>query len=219
MKPIFNGSVELIDPSSFDFEGQAFLNRVEEVKSQLFESFLTSLPSNYVSKALGPNYTLQYELVLDQIARYHVILEVFYGQTFYDTMSSETLLSELGRAVFPDLSREPLIVEGDTTYRDFLKNMLRLLLQGSKIEVLREGVGLLTEAQVDIIEGYLINPVSSEQFNLLLEVHKDDYSAFPEDPVATQNNIGVILKALKPAHVIYEYRHVFKEILEGVVKS
>ena len=219
MKPIFNGSVELIDPSTFDFEGQAFLNRVEEVKSQLFESFLASLPSNYVSKALGPNYTLQYEVVLDQIARYHVILEVFYGQAFYDTMSSETLLSELGRAVFPDLSREPLTVEGDVTYRDFLKNMLRLLLQGSKIEVLREGVSLLTEAQVDIIEGYLINPVSSEQFNLLLEVHKDGYSAFPEDPVATQNNIGVILKALKPAHVIYEYRHVFKEILEGVIKS
>lgn len=219
MKPIFNGSVELPDPSSFDFEGQAFLNRVEEVKSQLFETFLASLPSNYVSKTLGPNYTLQYEVVLDQIARYHVILESFNEQYFYDTMSPETMLSELGRAVFPDLSREPLTVNGDVTYREFLKKMLRLLLQGSKIEVLREGVSLLTEAQIDVIEGYLKNPVSGEQFNLILEVHKGDYSEFPENPVATQNNVGVIIKALKPAHVIYEYRHVFKEILEGVISS
>ena len=35
--------------------------------------------------------------------------------------------------------------------------------------------------------------------------------AFPDDPFALQHNISLILKALKPAHLIYEYRHLFVE--------
>ena len=214
MKPIVNGSVSLNSPSNLDFEGQDFLNRVEEIKAQILSNFLETLPSNYVSATLGPNYTLQYEVIAEQIAKYHVTLEVFYGQRFYGSMSSEVLLSELGQTVFPYLKSNPLVLDGDVSYRDFLRNMLGLLLKGSKIDAIQEGVNLITDAQIDVFEGYLKSNDPKEIFSLYLEVHKDDYSAFPSDPIANQNNINLILRALKPAHVIYEYRHVFKEVIE-----
>jgi len=34
---------------------------------------------------------------------------------------------------------------------------------------------------------------------------------FPEDPITLQYNLGLILKALKPAHTLYEHRHLFVE--------
>jgi hypothetical protein len=39
---------------------------------------------------------------------------------------------------------------------------------------------------------------------------------FPSDPFTLKGNVDLILAALKPAHTVYSYRHLFVEMFEGV---
>jgi len=69
--------------------------------------------------------------------------------------------------------------------------------------------------------------------NGVIEIQKDripigailllnyDYfiSDFPNDPLTLQKNINLVMKALKPAHTLYEYRHVFHETFKNIITS
>jgi hypothetical protein len=45
------------------------------------------------------------------------------------------------------------------------------------------------------------------------------YQGFPEEPFVLKQNIDLILAALKPAHTVYAYRHLFSEVFEGVFEG
>ena len=50
-----------------------------------------------------------------------------------------------------------------------------------------------------------------------------DYSwsidKFPDNPFTLQNNVQIVMRALKPAHTIYDYRHLFRETFSPLIQD
>jgi len=40
---------------------------------------------------------------------------------------------------------------------------------------------------------------------------------FPVDPLILQKNVQIVMRALKPAHTLYEYRHLFREVFSPLI--
>lgn len=216
--------------------GQEGLSAVQRLSMKIMEAFSQVLPSNYVSETPGPFYTLQFQSIAEQLAATQLALEEVGLESDVDFARPEYLWQMIGTLVFPDTSqtpRGPVEISGDLTYREFLRRMLLLLLQGSKQAVVQEGVGLLTEAEVRIVPKVGADRGSAwgldDQFefevNLLGKTTWSDGavgeagSGFPTDPIRLQRNNARILRALRPAHTLYEYRHLFLELFQANISD
>jgi hypothetical protein len=121
------------NPAPFDLHGQVDLDRVKSLADQIVTVFLNSLPSNYVSQVKGPYYVQQFQAAAEELAKIQVLLSDAYEDSDYDFTRTEVLYQFLATLVFPDSGKSGLPqIDGDLTYRDFLKRMVALLLQGSK---------------------------------------------------------------------------------------
>jgi hypothetical protein len=139
----------------------------------------------------------------------------------------EFLWQIIGALVFPNLpgrDGDIPVVEGDVDYRTFLQRMVLLLLQGSTPATVQEGSELLTTATITVIERFLGAREEGsawtidDQFALEVNVENEGGTEFPdEDPFVLEENIRLILRALKPAHTLYEYRHLFRDAFGGVI--
>jgi len=197
-----------------DFD-EAFRSLVDRIMA----TFLSVLPDNYVSQVNGPFYTLQFQALAEALARIQLTAQQIALDSDYDFTRSEFLWEIVGSLVFPGASAAEgaPAIDGDVSYREFLHRMVLLLLKGATKEAMEEGVALLLDenADVTIIEKYLgaRDPASAwgldEQFEF--EVNIDNNNEFPENPFLTQENIILILEALKPAHTLYEFRFLFKD--------
>lgn len=200
--------------------------------------FLQMLPSNYVSLVQGPFYTLQFQAVAEVIAEFQISAQETFADSDYDYMRPEFLFQLLGSLVFPDAGSDGYpTLRGDLTYREFLKRMVALLLQGAKKTTVEGGLALLSDATWSVIEKGLAartekkkvwnkskgvweeQPGSvwglDDQFEFEVNVSYLDpetgLQRFPEDPFVLLENVRIVLRALKPAHTLYEYRHLFTE--------
>lgn len=141
------------NPAPFDLRGQIDKDRVKSLADQIVQVFLNSLPSNYVSQTKGPYYVQQFQAAAEELARIQVLLADAYEDSDYDFTRTEVLFQFLATLVFPDAGKDGLPqVDGDLTYRQFLKRMVALLLQGSTEVTLVSGIEALTDATVTILE-------------------------------------------------------------------
>jgi hypothetical protein len=141
------------NPAPFNLHGQVDLDRVKSLADQIVSVFLNSLPSNYVSQVKGPYYVQQFQAAAEELAKIQVLLADAYEDSDYDFTRTEVLYQFLAALVFPDAAKEGLPqIDGDITYRDFLKRMVALLLQGSKTVSLVGGLEALTDANVSVLE-------------------------------------------------------------------
>jgi len=141
------------NPAPFDLHGQIDADRVRSIADQIVKVFLNSLPSNYVSTTKGPYYAQQFQAIAEELARIQVLLADAYEDNDYDFTRTEVLFQFLATLVFPDSATSGLPqIDGDITYREFLKRMVAMLLQGSKKVSLVGGLEALTDANVTIIE-------------------------------------------------------------------
>ena len=209
-------------------------DRKDVIRSQVdrvMAAFYNLLPSNYVSSVPGPYYTLQFQAAAEQIAEFQVEAQEVLADSMYDYTRSEVLFQILGNLVFPDaLETGYPNLDGDLTYRTFLQRMVTLLLQGATKLTMQEGIELLTTATVEIIERGIESrklkglsawgpeemftfEVNLSQDGTALDINGDPVtlSVFPADLFNLQRNVQIVLRALKPAHVLYDYRHLFKE--------
>jgi hypothetical protein len=106
--------------------------------------------------------------------------------------------------------------------------MVILLLQGATPDTVAEGAGLLTEAEVSILERFLYSqqrdPNSAwdldDQFTFDLFVEEGGGTEFPQpDPFTLQENVRLILEALKPAHTLYYYQHLFQDAFGPIFRD
>ena len=216
-------------------------DRIDKIRTQvdhIMEVFLQVLPSNYVSQVQGPIYTMQFQAAAEQIAAIQIAAQESFADTVYDYTRSEFLYKILGALVFPDAQQQGYPeISGDITYRQFLKQMVILLLQGATKDSIKDGVELLTDATVEVIEravaarlleggrsawteddqhtfeinvSNFLETIAEDAESGLPSVEHDLYG-FPEDPFRLQKNVTLVLRALKPAHTLYDYRHLFKD--------
>ena len=139
------------NPAPFDLHGQVDLDRVRSLADQIVKVFLNSLPSNYVSQVKGPYYVQQFQAAAEELAKIQVLLADAYEDSDYDFTRTEVLYQFLATLVFPDAPNAGLPeINGDISYREFLKRMVALLLQGSKGVTLVQGIEALTDANVTL---------------------------------------------------------------------
>ena len=167
------------NPAPMDLRGQVDRDRVKSLADQIVAVFLNSLPSNYVSQTKGPYYVQQFMAAAEELARVQVLLNDAYEDTDYDFTRPEVLFQFLATLVFPDADASGLPqIDGDLTYREFLKRMVALLLQGSTAVTLVEGIEALTDANVTLLEKfkYLNDPgvlwTMADQFTFEVDVSK-----------------------------------------------
>lgn len=189
---------------------------------RIMDVFLQLLPSNYVSQVTGPFYTLQFQAAAEQIAEIQITAQEAFGDTAYEYLRPEFMFQILGVLVFPDARDDGYpTLRGDLTYRDFLRRMVELLLQGATRSTIQEGLELLSGAVFEVLEKSVLSrqtPNSAwlldDQFTFEVNVSEENSSGtqqFPEEPFILQENVRIVLRALKPAHTLYDYRHLFTE--------
>lgn len=286
------------NPSPDETDSQDRMNSVRSQVDRIMSVFTQILPSNYVAKVPGPSYTLQFQALAEQIASFQITAQEVFADSSFEYTRTEFLYQLLGALVFPDAELQGYPeIPGDLSYREFLRRMVVLLLQGSTATTIKEGVELLTDADVEVIErgvvaralkgksawgedekhtieinvsasgvpytvasGTLVfNGVASvistvpagvltttdytvsysppdstvlqttektltsfkavapyvygtvaDPISVPYDVQVAD-SAFPTEPFRLQSNVHLVLRALKPAHVIYDYRHLLRE--------
>ena len=192
-----------VDMSTFDDRPE-----VLTLVSTIMQVFYQLLPSNYVSQVRGPYYTLQFQAVAKEIAKLQKqALEVL-ADSDLDYTRPEFIHQIIGCLVFPDPQSDLPQIPGDISYRLFLKRMVALILQGSKQTTVQEGLDLLGSLTDD---GTLTFDVNDLDALHAFEVFISKFNKFPEDPEQTRKNVELVLQALKPAHTIYSYRHLFTE--------
>jgi hypothetical protein len=144
-----------------------------------------------------------------------------YQDSQWDFTRPEFLWQVLGNLVFPDADMKDGIpqIDGDLRYRTFLIRMVQLLLQGATKTAMAGGIEALDpNVTAQVLEKFLASPprdptglwTIDNQFEVEVFVSGPN-NTFPSDPFALQENAKIVLGALKPAHVIWSYSHLFTE--------
>jgi hypothetical protein len=231
------------NPSMPGKAGQDRITTRREQVDSIMGVFLQLLPSNYVAQVQGPFYTIQFQAAAEAIADFQLAAQETYSDSDYDFMRGEFLYQLLGALVFPDAQTDGYPdLKGDLTYREFLRRMVLLLLQGAVQDSIEGGLALLSDATFTVIDkalaardttkkvynpelGVWETPPGSawgldDQFEFEVNVSYTDpvsgEERFPEEPFVLVENVRIVMRALKPAHTIYEYRHLFTEAFDGL---
>lgn len=206
------------NPAPSPVSGQEAINKVRLQTDLIMAQFMRALPSNYVSRVNGPFYTLQFQAAAEQLAVFLLTAQEVFKDSRFDYTRPDFLWQVLGTLVFPnatDQSGTPQI-DGDISYRTFLKRMVLLLLQGATPNTMLGGAEILTEAEVLLLERFLESRNPGSPFTLddqfFFDLVLEGEGGFPDNPFVLQENLRLTLQALKPAHVLYGYAYLFREV-------
>jgi len=241
-KPVDKGVLPTLLPQNPSPVGGTGQGRITQKRAQvdtIMSIFTQLLPSNYVAQVQGPFYSIQFQAIAEVLADFQITAQESFADADYDYMRGEFLFQLLGSLVFPDSTTDGYpTLDGDLTYREFLKRMVLLLLQGATKSTVEGGLALLSDAVFQVIEKSIAaretkkkvwnaktgqweeRPGSAwgldDQFEFEISASYTDpdtgLERFPEDPFVLQENIRIVLRALKPAHTLYSYRHLFTEV-------
>jgi len=247
-KPIFLPKVPYLpftrtqNPAPLSERGQQGADVLQEITNSIMRAFQQVLPSNYVGEVPGPYYLLQFEAIAEQLASLQLTLEDIQLQSDVDFARPEFLWQMIGTLVFPDTNADPRgipEISGDLSYREFLRRMVYLLLQGAKKSTVKEGLELLTDGIVEIIakveysndensfwglddqNTYEINIISKSVYTApdgsLIEGFPG--TGFPTEPFRLLRNNMRVIRALQPAKALYEYRHLFLDVFHDQISA
>lgn len=209
------------NPTPVGSEPQPYIRKLEELTENILIAYKDVLPSNYVSLTTGPNYLENFRIFAENLAKIQLAMQEIAEDVDYNFTRSEYLWQFLGSVVFPlgDVEGIPDL-DGDLRYRDFLRNMILFLLEGSKPKPITDALNLLTTANISLLEKVLYSDspeylwTMKDQNIFELDIWTDE-NTFPidVDPFTLQRNIKLVLDALKPAHTLYQERFLFKDFI------
>lgn len=199
-------------------QGQAYQQDKAALTQAIMAAFRSILPSNYVAATNGPWYSLQFQVMAEQLADIQINASELAADCDWDFTRSDFLWDLLGGQVFPGNGAIPGI-DGDTIYRDFLRRMVDLLLQGSTKASIQGGIEALDpDVTAYVLERYLQTPPRNENGGysisdqFMLDVLIDAGNQFPTNAANLERNVGLVLRALQPAHVLCSYSVLFRDV-------
>lgn len=220
MTKIFSDNIEQ-NPSPLGERGQEWAKAHRSQTGKIMDVFFQLLPSNYISQTIGPHYTLRFQAAAEQIASIQLSAQEIFYDSGFDYTRPEFLYQILGSLVFPNRNKPIPQIDGDLTYRDFLKTMVILLLRGSGKEEVLEGLELIVDNAIEILEKSTLSRDTQnsawglkDQFTYEVNVEE-----FPSDFTETQKNAALVIEALHPGHLLYQYRYLFQETFGGFTDS
>ena len=193
-------------PVPLGSDPQVWRARVNEVADQIVQFFQNNLPSNYVSTVDGPQYRMHWRNLAIALATIQVqALEVVADQT--DQTRGEFVHQLWGKLLLP---RGMPTLDSDQALRDFLQELAPLLLEGATRDAIEQAIQLLVaSATVQEAEDYT--------FDVTLEGGNNMFGS--SDPVLLEQNVHLLVDALRPAHTVYRLRHLFRETLAHPVDT
>lgn len=211
------------NPAPVAETGQDFERKRQGLTNDIMRTFMALLPSNYVAFTNGPWYTLQFQAIAEQLAAIQIAAEEVNKDSDFDLTRPEFLWEVIGTVVFPGATARSGApnIDGDIEYRAFLHKMVLLLLAGSTPASVKGGAESLTSNEVLLVEKFLHSiqrdPTGfwtiANQFEMELFIE-----GFPEgeDPFRLVANLKIVLQALKPAHTLFQFSWLFREIFGPV---
>jgi hypothetical protein len=229
------------NPSPVGFDSQNKKDCRRDQVDRILEVFQQLLPSNYVSQVQGPWYSMQFQAMAEQIAKIQCVAQEAFADSFWEYTRPEFLYQILGLLVFPDALTDGIpTIRGDLSYRDFMREMVKLILEGATKDNVQSGLELLTDATVEIIERGVEarqdpNSAWGDDDLFTFEINMEgvpreitraavglpgdgtvELGRFPDDSTILQENVFHVLKALKPAHTLYDMRFLFRDAFGDV---
>lgn len=214
------------NPAPNPVTGQGAQDEKTQLVGDILKNFRRVLPSNWVSQTNGPWYSLQFQAMAEQLADIQLSSTEILKDSSWDFTRPDFLWQVLGSFVFPGATDKSGIpqIDGDTSYRTFLQKMVEFLLLGATKSSMVGGVEALdSNLTVTILERYLQTPprdpsggyTLKDQFTV--DVFVETLSGeFPSDPFTMKRNAELVLAALKPAHVLYTYSHLFRDAFDKI---
>lgn len=207
------------NPAPVTESGLEFQRQKQALTNEIVRSYMNNLASNYVSEVTGPAYTLQFQAIAEQLAGLQIAAQEAHKDLDWDFTRPDFLFSVLGTVVFPDATERSgwPVLGGDVVYRDFLVRMVDLLLRGATKDAVEHGVSLVSGAPSQIVERYLSSQerdptgkwTLDNQFEF--DVFLEGEAALQGDLFTNEDNIRLVIQALKAAHAIYQISYVFRD--------
>lgn len=135
------------NPAPFEPLGQTQADRVRVYADTILAVYKQNLPSNYVSQTMGPYYLDQFQSVAEHLAKIQVEVEDAFEDSDFDFTRPEVLAQFLGSLTYGESL--PL-VDGDVTFRSFLKVVVETLLRGSRHDGIRECLRALLGSETEV---------------------------------------------------------------------
>ncbi len=194
-------------------KGKEFEALLVQRAQVILTNLINLLPSNYLSTVQGPNYTTMLKGLAVELARVELSLEGVFSDLSFQTCRSDYLHQVCGCLAF--FARQPHTdVFTDNDYKQFLIAVLKIYFKGSLPSSVAEAAKLFF-SNVTVTENYLLVQGKqsgydiSDQFGFQLTF--DSLSRFPADFLAVDYNLRLLLSIIKPAHTLYQIRHIFKD--------
>jgi hypothetical protein len=204
-------------------QGQVYQQDKAALTQAIMVAFRSVLPSNYVATTNGPWYSLQFQGMAEQLAEIQINASELAADCDWDFTRPDFLWGLVGGLVFPGDGKDIPSIDGDTAYRDFLRRMVGLLLQGSTRASIEGGIEALDpDVTAYVLERYLQSPprletggyTISDQF--IVDILIDAGNQFPANASSLERNVGLVLRALRPAHVLCAYSTLFRDAFPEV---
>ncbi len=210
--------------------GQGYLDGRRELTNEIMAAFRAVIPSNYVALTNGPWYSLQFQAMAEQLAEVQIHSAEILKDSMWDFTRTDFLWGMLGQFIFPGATDKTAIpqIDGDLVYREFLHQMVEFLLRGATKTSIEGGLEALNPNVIStVVERYLESSPRDPQgaYTLLDQFTIDVFieglgGGFPDqDPITTQENAKLVLEALKPAHVLFSYGHLFRDTFGTIARD
>lgn len=225
-KNLFPNSV-VQNPSLINGNSQNDKNAVQNQTAAVLNAFFKLLPSNYVSRVDGPFYVTDFLAIAEQIAKIQINAQEAFTDSFYDFTRPEVIHQILGSLVFPDAATRGVpSIDGDLSYRTFLQRMAILILRGATNDVIKSGVQLLTDAVVTVSDRGKEKLMAGDDSawpvldQHVFDIFTDNDGKFAtDDPALFEKNLRLVMDVLKPAHTLYQHRHLFVDTFSVVLSD
>lgn len=199
-------------------KGQAYLEALQSRGQAILNSLMGYLASNYRSTIPSTEYSYYLRAMSIELARLTLELEELQQDISFETIRSERLVETLGTYLFGD-TLQPNSAQSDEDFRCFLLAILDILFEGSKPSSVEKAVALLTDLPFELRENFKEarkdqSPFDiSDQFGFSLEF--DLSQGFPTDTFQLQQNLELLYRIIKPAHVLHTISYRFSETYIG----
>lgn len=207
------------DPARLNYtveqKGKEYNQRLLLRSQAIFTSLLNLLPSNYISRVQGPNYTNELKAVAVELAKLELALEDVNDDRGFATTRPEFLYSIVGYLLLLN-GRLPSIQFDDEQFRQFLLALVRIYFQGSIPKSMEDAVGLFIAGDVKVTENFLLVRAGasgydiSDQFGFQIDVDASGGS-FPPNIFDVDSSLRLILDVVRPAHTLFRIRYVFTD--------
>lgn len=208
------------DPLRLNFtveqKGKEYNQRLLFRSQAVFTSLLNLLPSNYISRVQGPNYSNELKAVAVELAKIELALEDVNDDRAFATTRPEFLYSIVGYLLLLN-GRLPPVQFDDEQFRQFLLALVRIYFQGSIPRSMEDAVNLFITGAVGVTENFLLIREGasgydiSDQFGFQVDVEAPPGGGFPPNIFDVDSSLRLILDVIRPAHTLFRIRYVFTD--------